>query len=168
MTNTVSGIPTRKQQNFIFQELIPAILREGGLGFAMETWRTTKGNLDLRFKNFDFELVIDGLPRSAPKKCNSVCCIGGTIESLCKTRAAIRNMDSDERTTLLGKKLGLMPSESHALFFNWDHETSNKYSWPVVEATRFRNAKTPLEKAQVVAGLLIRIATEGGKILRRQ
>jgi|SRR5215831_11971217 len=168
----VSGVPNRRQQKFILTKLIPAILREGGLTFAMETWRTSRGEASGDFSCPEEGLfTIDMLDREFPSTCNSVQCIGGTIESLCYTNpfkqsTTLRQKIRDKK---LAAKIGLTHDEAYGLFYHWSTDTEHlDFSWPQDFAQSYYDASTPLEKAQIVASLLTKIATEGGACLHKE
>lgn len=159
----VSGIPSRSQQKFIFTQLIPAILREGGLQFVMEMWHATRKEIldDCVIENRC--PIIDGVEHLIPK-CNSVRCLGGTISVL----KGFRDINPvPKKLKRYARAIGLTEEETYGLFFNWRPErwSLHAYAWPLREAEMFAEAETPLEKAQVAAGLLTRIATEGGACL---
>ena len=143
---------TQRHKKFILNRLIPAIMREGGRGFAMEWWYerlAPKG-----------KLVADRLPRVVPK-CGTVCCIGGTIQMLCGNQCN----DAD----LAGAKLGLSPDRARVLFYGWEGQEDGvmlRYSvWPDKYVKAYKKSKTCRGKAGVACRLLREVVETEGRCL---
>lgn len=163
MREKISGRPNKEQRRFILRRLIPAILREQGRAFAMETW------FEVVREDVDGNRVIyDEITRAIPN-CGSVCCIGGTAQALLNPKGTYRNWNP-RTIRKLAKSLGLTAREAHGLFFNWETDTldSGICGWPEQFQEQFARRRTTLGKANVAARLLHKIADEGGKCLHTQ
>lgn len=147
--------PTKKVRDFILKKLIPFIMREQGRGFGMDRWLAQ--DIDVSTINRD------GITRPTPP-CNTVACIGGSIQFLTDYRRA----DTEE----LGKLLGLSAFETNGLFYEWNDRNNedgvqHQYRWPTSFQNRFARVKTTRGKAAVACDLLRKIANEGGACLHR-
>lgn len=147
--------PTKKVRSFILKKLIPFIMREQGRGFGMNGWLAE--DIDVSTINRD------DITRPTPP-CNTVACIGGSIEFL----TDYRHRDAEK----LGKLLGLSALEANGLFYQWDDSNNGggvqrQYRWPTSFQNRFARVKTTRGKAAVACDLLRKIANEGGACLHR-
>lgn len=120
-------------RKFVKDYLFPAMRREHGLGFAMETWSD-------EFKYNEEPAILDDLSRKIPV-CRTVMCIGGTMQAITNER------DAEKLSQLLGIPY-LSNSDSsvgHMLFYEWD---VNIGPWKGL-ARKFREAKTPAQKEKI-------------------
>lgn len=131
-TITVEQALKMGPRRFVKEYLFPAMRREHGNGFAMETWHR-----DARVRDVNGLDDIDD--RKAPA-CNSVMCIGGTIQAITGAKAI----------TTMSRILGLpdffentIPAET--LFYEW---LSNRGAWKGL-STAFLLAHTPREKERI-------------------
>src|SRR5215831_13287714 len=123
-----SNPPNKTQRKFILNILIPAILREQGRRFIMDTWKDTI-TPEMIGEYYDF----DGIDSIVTKKdCGTVCCIGGTMEVLTRKRGF----------SSLSKHIGLTEYEADALFSNWQNFYPGELSWPAKYMSYFSKAKT--------------------------
>lgn len=128
--------------------LFPAMRREHGNGFAMQTWGIQIGP--------GVQNEFDDVVRPAPA-CGTVCCIGGTIENL---------TTGSENPAELGELLGLDHYDAYALFFRWNFKPGHPEQalpetrcWPTDLQEKFKNARTPLQKERV-AEQMVRLAVK--------
>lgn len=136
---------TAENKKFITKKLIPFVLREQGRGFAMSVWDLAVTAGAVR--------KIDDVLRVIPK-CNTVACIGGSIQVL---SGGVAN--STERAAPL---LGLSYGRAHGLFYGWE---VGHGGWPKEFALRYARAKTTLGKARVAVALLREVVRTNGKVL---
>jgi hypothetical protein len=127
-------------KEFIINHLIPFILRDHGLGFDMSYWVDDFS---------DYERQYDG---ERVPSCNTVCCIGGSIDVL------LGPSDLQQSASFLG----ITTAHTNALFYHWlRYQAEGGYGWPLADARALYNAKTRLDKAGVACALLRRIAEKG-------
>lgn len=143
---------TQEQEQMI-DKLCEAILIEEGQAFCMDYWIVTD-------EYSPFEVYpFDGLPRRP--KCGSVACIGGSL-------AILSGIKSPSR---LANLIGLSPEEADGLFHHWGEEDLDEYvefCWPTEYRQLYKEANTPLAKAQVAVNLLQKIKADGdGRCLHR-
>lgn len=133
---------------FVKDYLFPAMEREHGNGFAMDTWRQKIHVIDGDSDKVRFDDVFRKVPA-----CKSVMCIGGTMEAIVGTR----NLDK------LGAILGIDSDYVGTLFYDWD--VRGGWSDKFLEA--FRDAKTPLQKVRAAKGQVLEaIKTKGACFYR--
>ena len=127
---------TANQKRLVCEQLCPRILADEGNGFAMENWSEPIESPEL----------IEGVLYEVPK-CGTVCCIGGTLESI------VGKIISEYE---LGEMIGLDAQQTEALFYCWSHIPTARF--PLTWASRYRLAYerncTPLGRARVAACLL--------------
>lgn len=127
---TVSYVKARKMgpRRFVEDYLFPAMRREHGLGFAMETWGS-------EFNPERESVLLDGLERKIPI-CRTAMCIGGTMQAI--------TSEADEE--LLSELLGVRYDDiGYLLFYGWDGEVG---PWKGL-AKKFAAARTPAAKEKI-------------------
>lgn len=144
---------TKEQKKFLSVTLPKFILREQGRGFGMSYWLAKKDY-------FGKYCRADGIKRAIPK-CDTVACIGGSIEHLLRLPPT-----TDSRN--LGKLIGLTGLEAQALFYRWYGFREGRVQWPRPFMGKYEKAKTPLAKAKVAVALLKEVARTEGKCLHRK
>lgn len=154
----IDVVMTAEHKQFITEQLIPFILREQGNGFAMDWWHSAwprKGDLELRPLWYVDDVV------HTPPACNTVCCIGGSIEHLLEFQP--RSVSEDH----VGSLVGLSPARSKTLFYGYmgTPTYTRPQLWPEPWITRYAQAQTALEKAQVAVSLLRTVVETDGAIL---
>lgn len=126
-------------RKFVEDYLFPAMRREHGLGFAMETWST-------EFRPNQESAVLDDLARKTPV-CRTAMCIGGTMQAITGER------DETKLSELLGipyydyedsevPEIGV----GYLLFYGWDSNTTGPWKGLV---KKFAAAKTPAAKEKI-------------------
>lgn len=151
---------TKKQKQFVIEELIPYILREEGRGFAMSIW--------IRLGRPDIVYDVDGAQRNFPS-CGTIACIGGSVAMLqglpCAT-GAVSDMAE------IGSALGLTITQAYALCHTWlgsdpilPLKEVCRNRWPRTYRARYADAKTTHDKATVAADLLRLVAETDGHCL---
>jgi hypothetical protein len=132
-TTTVREALKMGPRKFVKDYLFPAMRREHGNGFAMQTWRRRVDYGDI--------IGLDGLSNREYPACHSVMCIGGTMQAVIGT--------ANENT--LARILGLPfsaddnVSDAATLFYAW---TSGRGPWKGLSKA-FHKAKTPLQKERI-------------------
>ncbi len=135
-------------RKFVKDYLFPAMRREHGNGFAMATWHRDTTQIGP-------EHLDDISFRPAPA-CNSVMCIGGTMQ-------AITGKESESGLAdILGLPLHAEDSVSDAntLFFAW---TGGKGPWSGL-STAFIDAKTPQAKERIAEKAVMQAIRIGEKL----
>jgi hypothetical protein len=135
-------------RKFVKDYLFPAMRREHGLGFAMETWAH-----DIAAEGSAFGL--DGIYNRMAPACHSVMCIGGTMQ-------AITGEGNEDN---LGRILGLeyidfdAQIDSGGLFYRW---FGNQGAWKGLSSA-FDQAKTPLQKERIAEKAVMAAVRYGEK-----
>jgi len=135
----------QRQKDFILNKLCPFILREEGRGFNMDYWMHNIWQTKIYYKGKEY----------LPPKCNTICCIGGSIDILLPKTNKYKS-----------EILGLSDEECNGLFYNYD--SYNDYGWPDSYIKKLESAKTPYGAARVAVALLKKVVETEGKILHRQ
>jgi len=148
-----------KQKKFILEKLVPFVLREQGRGFGMSGWRSEFDGNDVKKGSWD------NIFREVPK-CNTVACIGGSIEVLMGMGRG--ELQSSEVVDILG----ISEAQAGGLFYFWagkkgeDGSVSESgYGWPQSFKRRFAQAKTTLGKAKIAVALLREVVKTNGNCL---
>jgi len=148
------------QKKFITKKLIPFILRAEGNGFVMQTWKVNLTPDFLREVNAGLAyLEFDGVKHKIPM-CNTVACIGGSIQCLTGTRS---------KKVMAEKFLGITKEQANGLFYTWcvpqEDEEPETHGWPMKFRRAFEKRKTPLGKAKVAVALLKEVVRTNGQCL---
>ena len=143
-----------KQRKFIEKKLIPFILREKGNGFVMENWvrRLDAGDKQYiaDYGGLEFDYVMHARPA-----CDTMACIGGSIQCLTRIKSKRR---------MAKEVLGLTADQVDGLFYNWSGE-DGRTGWPKDLVILWDDAKTPLQKARVAVKVLRRVIKTNGACL---
>lgn len=135
---------------FVRNYLFPAMRRDKGNGFCMETWRSP------------FWKFRDDVSNRRAPACGTVACIGGTMQLV--------TGEADE--TKLGKLLGLSVVQTQALFFSWlpmDLSwSSERLGWPADLARKYARVKSAQAKERVAEEAVLRAVKTKGKCLEME
>lgn len=141
-------------KRFVKEYLFPAMRREHGRGFAMSVWQKRTSSALGNFGEFDgLALASRGVP-----VCNSVMCIGGTMQM-------ITGGEERELPRLLGlpwRDNAGRARDGHHLFYEWRR---NRGPWKGLQE-EWSDAKTPAAK-EAVAERAVLAAIRIGKRLKR-
>ena len=134
-------------RRFVKEFLFPAMRREHGNGFGMATWHR------------DTSIVspngLDGIYDRPAPRCNSVMCIGGTMQAVVRMHSR-----SEFR---LARILGLEGAyDPAALFYDW---MDGLGPWNGL-SKQFRAAKTPREKERIAEKAVLAAIKIGEKARR--
>ncbi len=146
----------QRARTFIEKRLIPFVLREHGMGFAMETWYSDVKGLGESVYSYD------SVPHTEPK-CGTVACLGGSVQVL-----LARSSRDEISRARIAKAIGLSSEQASGLFNNWygNEDEGREFGWPKRFARRFEDAKTALGKAKVAVALLREVVKTNGECLR--
>lgn len=144
-----------EQKKFVEERLIPFILREQGNGFAMQVWQCNFKDVgeELGVEKIKDGFVFDGVFHQKPV-CDTVCCIGGSIEMLTGCRNEL---------TIAKDILGLKLDQVNAIFYGWQGKGEN--CWPEKFVKLYQSAQTSLEKANVAVELLKEVVKTNGNCM---
>lgn len=147
----MKGKMTKKHKDILLEKLCPFILRDAGHGFCMSQWRCELDSFD-HFEAVTHRLKpLDGIEGRRRPACGTTACLGGSLE-------IVLGLEWNTNWEDVGAAVGLNPAEADALFFGY----GRPYGWPPIIAQEFKDAKTPLAKAEVAVKLVkLVVETEG-------